>query len=487
MGIFRSYFNKSNNIVSGVYANSSKNPVMEVSAYGLDNKRPSRYIFDINLDGLIEKVNNGIITENNCNHYLNMTNTIRYSPDTIGIKSYSDSIVRASSFTLEIFNLDEDWDEGSGYDFSFEPIKPIKQVSNWYERRSDANWSTAGANSSQLVGQQHFDCGNENLRINITNYINQRLFGTGYTNTTVYSGNTFGLGVKHTDVFENTNYELRQSVAFHSKNTNTFYVPYVETEIVEQINDDRNFFFLDRANELYLYLTNITQNDTVSINSVEVVDYNALTYSTITNITKVRNDLYKINLNISSSQYLDCVIFTDKWSFTINGVDETYIGEFYIQPNVSSHVKIRNNEINIKNYCFSLFGINENERIIAGDKKKIKIGIRNVYGSATLNKPVIITYRLYTKINNKFEINIIYSSQFNRTAFGYEMDLDTSWLISQDYFLEVCIADGDNQLIKNTVSFTVVDNILLDSITYSNTPYTTTTTLPMTTTTTTTI
>ena len=488
MGIFRSYFKKSNNIISGVYANSSKNPVMEVSAYGLDTKKPSRYIFDINLDGLIEKVNNGIITENNCNHYLNMTNTIRYSPDTIGIKSYSKSIVRASSFSLEIFNIEEDWDEGSGYDFLFDPINPVKQVSNWYERRSDANWSTAGVNSNQLVGQQHFDCGNENLRINITNYINQRLFGTGYTNTLVYSGNTFGLGIKHTDAFENTDYDLRQSVAFHSKNTNTFYVPYVETEIVDQITDDRNFFYLDKTNELYLYLTNVTQNDTISINSVEIVDHNGLTQSTIASITKVRNDLYKISLNISSSQYLDCVIFTDKWSFSINGVDEIYTSEFYIQPNSSPYVKTRNNEINIKNYCFSLYGINENERIVAGNQKKIKIAIHNIYGSTTLNKPLDIIYRIYTKINNKFEINIINSSQFNRTAFWYEMDLDTSWLISQDYFLEVSIVDNNNQIIKNTISFTVVDDILLDEITYSNTPYTTTTTtLPMTTTTTTTI
>lgn len=459
MSIFRSYFNKSNNIISGVRSNSSKNPVMEISAYGSDAKKPSRYIFDIDFTKLAEKVNNGIITPNNTKHYLNMINTIKYSPEYIKDKSYSNNIVRASSFIIDLFNIKQSWDEGTGYNFNYNPVNVIPQVSNWYDRKSGLTWDIEGVDFSEKINHQSFDNGSENLLIDITDYVNQRIF-TGYTGTTAYTGETYGLGLKFSDNFENLVFDERQAVAFHSKDTNTFYVPYVETIINDQINDDRNYFYLNNNNSLYLYLSNIAPNDIVNINNVEIIDFNGLTYSTINEIVKVKNDLYKINLNISSSQYPDCVIFNDKWLFNINGIDMAYTGEFYIQPNENTRVLSPSNQLNIKNYCFSLFGINDNERIVSGEIKKIRIAIRSIYETTQFNRPLNIKYRVYTKINNRFEVNIIPSTQFNRTAFGYNFDLDTSWLISQDYFLEVSIYDGNNQLIKNTVSFTIIEDIL---------------------------
>ena len=458
MSIIRSYFNKSNNIVKGVYSNSSKNPVMEISAFGSSEKIPSRYLFDIDLTLLNKKISNGIINQNNCKHYLNMTNTIRYSHDYIGNKSYN-NIVRASSFDLDVFNIKENWDEGSGYDFSFNSANVIKQAPNWYERANGQNWSVEGVDATELIGQQSFETGNENIKIDITDYINQRIF-TGYTGTTSYSGETFGLGIKFPDVFENLIFTERQSVAFHSKNTNTFYVPYIETVIDDVITDDRNCFYLDNNNLLYLYLTNINTDDVVNINNVEIYDHNNIIYSTITDIVKIKNDLYKINLNISSTQYPDCIIFNDKWSFNINGKDMSYTGDFYIQPNeTNKYLLTQSNQFNLKNCLLSLYGIKESERIVAGEVKRIRVAVRSIYESMPVNKPINVKYRLYTKVNKRFEISIIDETDFNRTAFGYSFDLDTSWLIPQDYFLEVLISDDNKQTIKSTVSFTIIDNI----------------------------
>ena len=52
-------------------------------------------------------------------HKLYMTNTINHAKEYIGKKSYSLNIERASSFTLDLYNVNEDWDEGSGYDFIY--------------------------------------------------------------------------------------------------------------------------------------------------------------------------------------------------------------------------------------------------------------------------------------------------------------------------------------------------------------------------------
>ncbi|NJO61947.1 MAG: hypothetical protein HC836_28010 [Richelia sp. RM2_1_2] len=161
-----------------------------------------------------------------------MTNTIAYRPDLLGRKSYDSVTDRASSFDLELFNIDEDWDEGSGYDFVYNdelyPLLPL-QAANWYDKKTNEAWFQEGAyisgstSGSTIIGNQHFVKGNENLEIDITDYVNHLLQLSGATG---YTGTSFGLGLKFTDDFEMLETTNRQAVAFHTKYTNTFYEPF---------------------------------------------------------------------------------------------------------------------------------------------------------------------------------------------------------------------------------------------------------------------
>ena len=367
MSIFRSYFSKNNTLIDNNLSNNSQNPVTEVS-YGTFNKQVSRFIFDVDMSELLKKINDGFINPNRITkHILHMTNTIRYADQYIGKKSYSLKIDRASSFDLDLFNINEDWDEGSGYIFEYndsqlpyvDTLDPVirEQASNWFMRKTNLPWLSGGSYISgvtQIIGTQSFDNGNEDFEIDITDYINQRLFGTGYTGMSAYSGDSFGLGIKFPDVYEELETEFRQAVAFHAKHTNTFYEPFIETIVDDIITDDRNYFYQDKDNDLYLYVNIGGFAQDIVVNQVEIRDYedNLVDVLSGASIINVGKGVYKVVLNVDSQTYPDAVLFRDIWSVTINGRPTVYNGEFYLISPDKYYTFDNSNTINFDNYFF---------------------------------------------------------------------------------------------------------------------------------------
>ena len=465
MSIFRSYFSKNNTLISSNLTNNSQNPVTEVS-YGSLQQRVTRFIFDVDLANLIEKINSGvIIPSSGMTHILHMTNTISYAQQYLGKKSYSDSIERASSFDLDIFNVDEDWDEGSGYDFIYDDTfeaNSTTQASNWKESKTDVDWTTAGAYASgitEIIGTQSFDNGSENISIDITDYINQRL---GFTGVTGYTGSSFGLGIKFPDYLEDEITTFTQAVAFHAKKTNTWYEPYIETIVEDTISDDRNYFYLDKDNELYLYVNvgGIEQN--IIVNSVNIYDQNDDIVDTLTgdSIINISKGIYKLLLNIDSETYPDAVIFRDVWNLNINGRETQHNGEFYLISQDKYYTFDQSNQIDFNNYFFYFWGISEKENVTAGNVRKVKLTIKELYPNQNNFLPLDIEYRLFTTAGSKYEIDVIPFTKVDRTSGGYEFNLDTSWLIPQDYKLQIRMKNGSYYENKQTLSFTVVSNNL---------------------------
>lgn len=477
MSIFRSYFKKNNTLIDNNLTNNSQNPVTEIS-YGTFDKQPSRFIFDIDLEDLRKRIAEGLVNPNRIvKHVLHMTNTISYASQYLGKKSYSLNIDRATSFELDLFNIDEDWDEGSGYDFIYnDTIYPyvdilqpnaLEQASNWYYKKTNQLWANQGAyltGETQIIGSQLFEKGNENFEIDITDYINQRLFGTGYTGTSAYTGNSFGLGIKFADYIESGETEFRQAVAFHAKCTNTWYEPHIETIIDDTIKDDRNYFYQDKDNDLYLYVNVGGFPQDIVVNKVDIYDYqdNLIdTLSGITGVTNVSKGIYKITLNINSEDYPDAVLFKDVWNLTVNGRETEHVGEFYLILPDKYYTFDQSNQIDFQNYFFYFWGISEKENIRAGVIKKVKLTIKELYANQNNFLPLDIEYRLFTTVGKKYEIDVIPFTPVNRTNTGYEFNLDTSWLIPQDYFLQIRMKNGSYYENKQTLSFTIVSDGIL--------------------------
>ena len=472
MSTFRSYFKKNTTLISANLTNNSQNPVTEVS-YGSLQERITRFIFDVDLLDLVDKINNGFIIPNTgMTHTLQMTNTISYAQQYLGKKSYSNTIERASSFDLDVFNIDEDWDEGSGYDFIYGDIvypDIVTQASNWTDRKTDVPWTVSGGSYqsgiTQIIGTQEFETGSENIDIDITAYINQRLTEMGVqglTGTTGYTGTSYGLGIKFPDELEEVLTEFTQSVAFHAKNTNTWYEPYIETVVNDTIVDDRNYFYLDKDNELYLYVNigGILQD--ISVSNVKIYDHedNLMDTLTGTSIVNVSKGIYKITLNVDSENYPDAVIFKDEWNIIINGRENQHVGEFYLISQKKFYTFDQTNQIDFTNYFFYFWGISEKEKLTAGNVRKVKLTIKELYPNQNNFLPLDIEYRVFTTVGEKYEINVIPFTSTDRTSAGYEFNLDTSWLIPQDYYLQIRMKNGDYYENKQTLSFTVVSNNL---------------------------
>lgn len=475
MSVFRSYFLKNDTLIDGNLSNNSQNPVAEIS-YGTFNKQVTRFIFDIDLQNLRTKISEGFINPQRIvKHVLHMTNTIQHAQEYTGKKSYSLNIDRATSFELDLYNIGEDWDEGGGYDFDYtinpsypyvDEVAPViyPQAVNWYERKTGMPWMLSGGSYvsgvTEILASQRFEKGNEDIEIDVTDYINQRLFGTGYTGTSVYTGSSYGLGLKFSDFYEGLETQFRQAVAFHVKHTSTFYEPYIETIIDDTITDDRNYFYLNKDNDLYLYVNVGGFQQNIDVDHVDIYDYQENLIDTVSgdSIINVGKGVYKITLNISSADYPDAVLFRDVWFVNINDRESKYEGEFYLISESKYYTFDNSNQVNFDNYFFYFWGINEKENIRAGNIRKIRLTIKELYPNQNNFLPLEIEYRLYTTVGKKYEIDVIPFTPVNRTNSGYEFNLDTSWLIPQDYHLQLRMKNGNYYENKQIISFSVISD-----------------------------
>jgi len=456
MTLYRSYLSKCSTLIKGNTTNNSLNPVTELF-YGTENQATSRFILDVDLSGLNKMSLDGSINLSNVkSHTLKLTNTIAYFPTEIGKPSYDPTTRRTSGFQLDLYTLKETWDQGNGYDFiygrGYDKYAP-SGATNWYNRTTNNKWAVdgsyvSGGTNNNVIATQYFQTGNENIEMNITNFINSKLF----VGVTGFTGTTYGLGLKFPNVYENNKTLYREAVAYHTKHTNTAFEPYIETIIDDQILDDRYYFYLDRDNSLYLYCD---PTQTITIQSVNIYDHEdnkILTYSGNT-ITTVSKNIFKITVNISSDTYPDAIIFTDVWNITVNGKSRQVSQDFYLISDTNSYMV--NNKINLNNYHLTLLGIKDNEVITNGSNRNIKINVKELYSSKNNLIPLNIEYRVYMTAGTKYQLDIIPFTQVNRVLDSYEFNIDFSWLIHQDYYLEIRQSNGNHSEVKKTLRFTI--------------------------------
>jgi hypothetical protein len=129
MSIHKSYLSKNNTIIYNSTTNTGLNPVTELFFGRADNvlSTPgySRFIFDIDLSQLQQKISDGVVyTGSSMTHKLKMTNTIMFNYELLNTTT-SDNRRRATAFDLRVFDIpklnytgsSQTWNEGVGYDY----------------------------------------------------------------------------------------------------------------------------------------------------------------------------------------------------------------------------------------------------------------------------------------------------------------------------------------------------------------------------------
>ena len=496
MSTLKSYFSKNNTIVSKSSVNTGRNPVTELfygkepinsckwtggsgdtcggrTGFTLDNiGRFSRFLFDLNLTDLTKKVNIGCINLSGgtgATHTVKMTNTSSFDKNLLNDKLV-DGKRRASSFTLLLFRVSgtTDWSEGVGYDytkeaFMFEPEfdEPnSERPSNWYSATTLAPWTNQGvydnsiSSTYTLVGTQNFDQGDENININMTDEINTRLTATS-TNT------KFTYGVSFTGTLENlTGLSESYSVGFFTRHTQTFYEPYVETQYDDYIADDRDQFYLNKSNRLFLYTnTNGIPTNTDSLPQVTIYDCDDAVYSSMT-ATNLTCGVYYVDFSVSPGNYGTPSQFTDQWSsLTIGGNSLDNITNEFTVLDADDYYQIGPEDQVPKDYGYSVDGLKMDEKITAGDTRKVFISVRVPY---TVNEHVVvdgIKYRIYVK-QGTTEVETHPWANVNRTYNHNYFLLNTEDMIPNEYFVDIKVTSNQEvNIYRRITKFQIVNQI----------------------------
>jgi hypothetical protein len=436
MSYFRSYFEKNNTLIKNTQVNTSKNPTCEIfygSAY-------SRFIFKIDMTELQSKIDNDeLIVDDNTRHYLKMTNTI-FGDEGLKGQNRNTGRNRATSFRLEIFEVTENWNEGYGFDYEDAGYdftsgnKTFSEVpSNWFKKDTLADWQTQGAylGTGSTLSIVEFDNGNENLNVDITDYVNGVLL-SGDTNN--------GIGIKFVSDYEVLTADVDRSVAFFTKYTQTFFEPFMESVFDDKISDNRQDFIEHTNQNLYLYVTkgtNYYNLDELPIVTILDSNNNPIIGLSDLTTTHVKKGIYKVTFGIDGN-VITCDgkrFFYDNWSnISIDGVSLSDVKQKFVPKPLTTQYTIGDNPTELNRYAIQYFGINQNEKVKRGELRKIVVSFRSINNPKTVLFDEVY-YRMFIK-EGRVDVMVHDWTQIDRTNEN-SFVLDTSYLIPREYFIEI--------------------------------------------------
>ena len=485
MSAYKSYFNRNTTIVSNSYSNTGRNPISELFFGGVNNvitpKGYSRLLFDIELSGLTNQISSGVIStgcSKNMKHILNMTNTSSFDLELLNA-TWSNGRRRATSFDLVLFRIPkvsgstgniQSWDEGVGYDYyDFTELPTDKAYSsrptNWYESQTISNWSVPGVydnlngNSSSglnfsgltVIDTQHFEFGNEDIKFDMTQEINDILTGatTGVT----------GWGVAYYPQVENiTGLTENYAVGFFTRHTQTFYEPYLETTYDDLIQDDRNIFYENKENRLYLYSYQFGNPQNFDeLPTVDIMDMNGLPIWFNLSTCQSTNGVYEVIVPPLTSSSVPCMMY-DTWKgLKINGVDISNVTNEFVVNDLSDLYQIGSTTNNPSIYGFDFFGIKQDEKILGPDTRKVNVIIKKAYTTNEILNKVDAYYRVYVR-EGKTEVQVQDWTELNRTPDSHYFMFNTDDKIPNEYFIDIkVITDRETNTYKRELKFQIVN------------------------------
>ncbi len=426
--------------------NTSKNPSTEIF-YG---DKFSKFIFKIDFEDLKNKITGGdYVITTGTTHTLNLTNTIFGDETFLGAKRGTGR-QRTNSFDLILFKINEFWDEGLGfdyeegsYDFTSGNNTYDERPSNWFNRTTLYEWTTEGiyGTTPDIISTIHFDKGNENIMVDITNYVNGILTG-GTVN--------HGIGLAFSIPYQDIKTEFEQSVAFFTKYTQTFFEPFVETFFDDRINDDRLNFVEKVDQNLYLYITKGTNfYDLDSNPTVDILDSNNTPIPSLTGLTstKIRKGVYKVTFGIDGLLCDGKRFFFDKWKgLTIDGVSVSDTTQKFIPKPYTSLYGIGDNPKDYKRYVVQFYGIKQNEKIIRGEKRKVVSILKSIENPIS-NVFDDVFYRIYIK-EGRTNVVVHDWTQMDTTNEN-SFTLDTSIYIPREYYVEIKAKINNEEIFFN--------------------------------------
>lgn len=493
------FLDKAATLLKGSRRNSGLNPILELN-YG---KNVSRGIIHFDETPIVNLVNDKTFADLDKLH-INLRMTNCFSVDGLPYeKSFmldSNNVMqRATSFDIMAFKLPQTFDAGRGFNFIsdfwirnnqsvnehgaswyfaedgnvWEVDKDKVDLSNPMLNMVDGNYyileedgvknkilleggiySTEFIKSqielynsgekSIIIGKQHFDFGNENLNICITDYVKDILAGE----------HNYGIGLMFYPSFEAMEVMPQQYVGFFTDNTNTFFHPYVEVVYDEPIMDDRANFCIGKENRLYLY-SNIG-GEPCNLDEIPSCEVNGVNCE----VKQAQKGVYYALISPSEINLRSNAIYYDNWSkMALNGeiIDDVEL-EFSTKPK-ESFLQIGSNSAFKDMMVPSVYGINFDEKLHRGEEREVVVDFRKKY---TTDKKELIDsaeYKLYIKDGNR-ELDVIDYTPIEKAFLNNFFVVYTEDLIPNEYFVDIKVKHGrETRYYKEVLKFKVASDV----------------------------
>lgn len=464
--VTRTFIDKCTTIVKNSEENFGLNPVAMLN-HGFAT---SRVLLHFDVEHLRELYNDKTYPDvTKMKHILRMTNCASIDERTFKyfIPSNDQNLVkkRATSFEILCFKVPIKWDEGVGFDYSsdvwFTGSNAFSiEGCNWYQAYNGCDWAEEGIYSTDtltkeyvkfsnnepdiVVARQHFDHGNEDLEIDLTDYVNSLI---------VNGGHNYGVGLCFTPMTEESASTLTQYVGFFTNNTNTFFEPFLETKYDDCIEDDRNKFYLGKTNRLYLY-SNIG-------GSLENLDY--MPTCTIDDVSyevkQQTKGVYYVDVKFSKEDYKKDTIVSDVWSnLSYNGDKIDDVEQEFVTLAPETFFDMSGNVGLNEKYSATIVGIDDYEEIVSNDVRMVKVVFRKKYTNGEYVTINGAKYRLYVMSGDK-EVDVIDWDNIHSTYGCNYFMLDTNTLVPNEYHIDIKVNIGNElKVFKDEIKFTITKN-----------------------------
>jgi len=277
---------------------------------------------------------------------------------------------------------------------------------------------------------QHFDIGNEDIDMDITNIVKDWLSG-GSTN--------YGLGVSYRRDYELLSTDTRYISSFFTKHTNTAYKPFIEVNYNQSFVDDRSDVTNNRACRLFLYtFSGHNPMNYYSASTVSIKTYaGANIYSGLTP-TQLETGVYYVDVWMSGASKGQQ--YRDVWhGVTFNpGYDQQDYNQFFtVQDNFYF-----TNAPRVNNYSITTYGLDNGAIVSNAETIRIYADVRVNFSTNYPKTNYNLQYRLV--MNNQEAVipwTSFNSAVINNCVSNY-LVLETDWLLpNQTYELQMRVSE----------------------------------------------
>jgi hypothetical protein len=234
----------------------------------------------------------------------------------------------------------------------------------------------------------------------------------------------------------------------------------LETTYDDLILDDRNNFYENKQNKLYLYSyiqgtpTNFDNNPTVSLK-----DSNGNLMPSYTGLTTVlrTQGVYEVTIPPITGYSTPCQ-FSDVWSnIEINGVPLSNIENDLILKPASDYYKIGTTSKDPEKYGFSFSGIKQDEKVFNTDTRKVVLTVKQAYSSNVVLPEFKCYYRVYVT-EGPTEVIVQDWTRINQTPNEYYFIFDTKDKVPNEYYVDIkVLTSGEVDTYKRQLKFQIVN------------------------------